>query len=44
MCPFILLIIFIGFPILINVSFSINFPITFFYPKANKYKKAIRPG
>jgi len=29
MCPFILLIIFIGFPILVNVSFSINFPITF---------------
>ena len=29
MYPFILLIIFIAFPILVNVSFSINFSITF---------------
>jgi len=32
MCPFIFLIIFIGFPIPINVSFSYNFLITFLLP------------
>jgi len=42
MCSFILLIIFIGLPILVNVSFFINFLIMFLPPKQINIKRLLK--